>query len=197
MNDPCGPIPAAPETAPVDWAQALAEHHGWLRRVVAARLGEPRAVDDVMQDVALAAVRQQAPLRNPARAAAWLYRLAVRHVLMYRRRAGRGRSFLKRYAGHGGWHPPDHASPLGWLLSDERQKLVQDALKRLPERDAQILMLKHTEGFSAREIADRLGTAVNTIEARLSRARKRLREELRMLVTDHETQAPEPSRDER
>ncbi len=72
----------------LDWGATLAEHERWLRRVVASRLGEPQAVDEVMQDVALAAVAQRSPLHNPARAAVWLYRLAVRHVLIYRRKIG-------------------------------------------------------------------------------------------------------------
>src|SRR6516165_1748469 len=82
----------------VDWGAALAVHQGWLRRVVASRLGEPQAVDEVMQDVTLAAVTQRSPLQNPARVAVWLYRLAVRHVLIYRRKAGRRRSLVDRYA---------------------------------------------------------------------------------------------------
>ena len=49
------------------------------------RLGEPQAIDEVMQDVSLAAVRQQAPLNDPEKVAPWLYRLAVRQTLLYRR----------------------------------------------------------------------------------------------------------------
>ena len=37
----------------------------WLRTVVLARLGEPQAVDEVMQEVALAAVEQRSPLSDP------------------------------------------------------------------------------------------------------------------------------------
>ena len=40
-------------------------------------LGEPQAVDEVMQEVSLAAVRQKAPINDPSKVAAWLYRLAV------------------------------------------------------------------------------------------------------------------------
>ena len=88
-----------PEMAasPLDWGATLAAHQGWLRRVVASRLQENQAVDEVMQDVALAAVAQHSPLNNPARAAVWLYRLAVRHVLLYRRKTGRQRSLVDRY----------------------------------------------------------------------------------------------------
>jgi DNA-directed RNA polymerase specialized sigma24 family protein len=43
----------------IDWSAKLAEHDRWLRTMVLARLGERQAVDDVMQEVALAAVAQR------------------------------------------------------------------------------------------------------------------------------------------
>ena len=82
--------------------------------------------------------------------------------------------------------PSGPGSPLLWLVKDERQKLVQQALGRLPPRDAELLVLKYAEGFSARELAERLGVTVPTIEARLHRARGRLRTELAALSDDFE-----------
>src|SRR5215467_10568541 len=138
MSEPSGMPTTEPEAASaLDWGATLAVHDRWLRRVVASRLGEPQAVDEVMQDVALAAIAQHAPLHNPARVAVWLYRLAVRHVLIYRRKTGRRRGLVDRYAARTELNPLDPApSPLAWLVRDERQQLVQDALRRLPPRDA-------------------------------------------------------------
>ena len=68
---------------------ALSEHSHWLRTVIRHRVGEPQAVDDVMQEVAVAVFRQRAPIRDPQRVAPWLYRIALRQSLMYRRQAGR------------------------------------------------------------------------------------------------------------
>jgi RNA polymerase sigma-70 factor (ECF subfamily) len=171
----------------LDWGATLAEHERWLRRVVAARLDEPQAVDEVMQEVAMAAVAQRSPLLNPARAAVWLYRLAVRHVLIYRRKIGRQRSLVGRYAARKTASETDESpSPLAWLVNDERQRLVHAALERLPRRDAELLILKYAEGFSARELAERLGAAIPTIEARLHRARHRLRAELALRAAEFE-----------
>jgi RNA polymerase sigma-70 factor, ECF subfamily len=170
-----------------DWGSTLAVHERWLRRVVASRLGEPQAVEEVMQDVALAALAQRSPLRDPARAAVWLYRLAVRHVLIYRRKSGRRRGLIDRYAERRRTADLDGTgSPLAWLVRDERQKLVQEALLQLPPRDAELLVLKYAEGFSARELAERLGVTIPTIETRLHRARGRLRAELTRLSADFE-----------
>jgi RNA polymerase sigma-70 factor (ECF subfamily) len=182
-------LPRSDSGAPgaLDWGATLSAHEGWLRRVVASRLDEPQAIDEVMQDVALAAVTQSSPLRNPARATVWLYRLAVRHVLLYRRKTGRARSLVDRYAARNAGSEHDNSpSPLGYLVRDERQQLVQQALKRLPPRDAELLILKHAEGYCARELADRLGVAVATVETRLHRARRRLRSELAGLAAEFE-----------
>ena len=73
-----------------------------------------------MQEVALAAVRQQAPLADPTKVGPWLYRLAVRQTLLYRRGAGRRRKLTDRYANR--FRPTEtdeHAcDPLDWLLAD-------------------------------------------------------------------------------
>jgi RNA polymerase sigma factor (sigma-70 family) len=177
----------ASAASPPDWGSTLAVHERWLRRVVASRLGEPQAVEEVMQDVAVAALAQRSPLRDPTRAAVWLYRLAVRHVLIYRRKSGRRRGLIDRYAARQDTiKPVASTSPLAWLLRDERQKLVQEALGKLSPRDAELLVLKYAEGFSARELAERLGATIPTIEARLHRARGRLRAELAALSADFE-----------
>ena len=173
---------AAEETA-IDWQALLAEHERWLRTIVYARLGEPFAVDEVMQEIALAAVRQAAPLEDPSKAAPWLYRLAVRQCLLYRRKCGRRRKLTERYADQfrpdeRDRHSPD---PLAWLLAQERRKLVRVALERLPSRDAEILLLKYTENWSYGRIAEHLGTSHSAVEARLHRARARMRAELAAL----------------
>jgi RNA polymerase sigma factor (sigma-70 family) len=176
------PTPEPDGASALDWGSTFTEHDRWLRRVVASRLGEPQAVDEVMQEVALAAVAQRSRLNNPARVGVWLYRLAVRHVLLYRRKTGRQRSLVDRYKARRRPSEIDRApSPLGWLVNDERRQIIEDALRQLPPRDAELLVLKYAEGFSARDLAERLGVTVATIETRLHRARGRLRAELAQL----------------
>jgi RNA polymerase sigma factor (sigma-70 family) len=164
----------------IDWQGALLEHGHWLRNVVAARLGEPQAIDEVMQEVSLAAVRQKAPIDDPQKVAPWLYRLAVRQTLLYRRKQGPRGKKKGRYADR--FQPTEadnrQADPLGWLLAEERGRLVRAAMSRLPPRDAEILMLKYNEDWSYHAIADHLGVSHSAVETRLHRARQRLRDEL-------------------
>ncbi|HEU5119096.1 MAG TPA: RNA polymerase sigma factor [Isosphaeraceae bacterium] len=163
---------------PVDWSVALETHGRWLRLSVMARLQEPQAVEDVMQDVALAAIAQRSPLVDPSRLAPWLHRLAVRQVLLYRRRMGRRRRLDERQAVRSGVSIDSDHDPLSWLLEAERSGFVRESLARLAARDAEVLLMKYAEDLSARQIAERLGVNTSVIDGRLQRARKHLRSEL-------------------
>lgn len=177
--------PSEPEANSIDWSAALALHARWLRTVVIARVGDPWAVDDVMQEVAVAAVKNGHQLRDAGSCGPWLYRLAVVTALQYRRRHGRGRKLIERFAERVPPTDADHREldPLDWLLADEQQALVRKALARLPRPDAEILLLKYTEDWTYKELAEHLGLSASAVEARLHRARKKMRHALAEL--DH------------
>ena len=170
-------------TPPIDWPRELAQHERWLRTVLAARLGERQAVDDCMQEVSLAAVRQRSPLVDVSRVAPWLYRLAVTQALLYRRKQGRRRKLVDRHAERVRPGEADSRTldPLEWLLADERREMIRRAIARLGKRDAEILLLKYTEDWSYHQLAEHLGISHSAVEARLHRARRRLRQELAAL----------------
>lgn len=168
----------------IDWAVALAMHQDWLRSVVGALVGERQATDDVMQEVAVAAVEQRSPIADPAKVAPWLYRLAVIHSMRYRRRRSRQRRHDGLAATNGGQarrcsdgEPPDE-----WLLRKERHDLVRTALERLSPREAEILRLKYFENWTYQQMAERMGIGEKALDARLHRARARLRHELTQLM---------------
>ncbi len=166
--------------APLNWSEALARHGRWLRTVVAARLGERQAVDEVLQEVSLAALATTTPV-DSAVVAGWLYRLAIHKTLMWRRTAGRRHKLNGRYAErvrHAAGDSAGGSDPLDWLLLDERTTLIRQALDRLPPRDAEILLLKYTENWSCRDLAAHLGQTEVAIESRLHRARQKLRQAL-------------------
>lgn len=167
----------------IDWQSVLAEHQRWLWTIIYARLGEPQAVEEVLQEVALAAIKQSAPIEDDNKIAPWLYRVAIRQSLLYRRKMGRLRKLRQNYAEREQPTVADRnqPNPLDWLLADERQMLVRQAVGRLKEKDREILLLKYTENWNYHQIAEHLGVSHSAVEARLHRARARLRQELKSL----------------
>ncbi len=159
------------------------ENESWLRTVVRSRITEAEAVEDIMQNIALALVRQREILPDIKRMGAWLYQVAVRQVLMYRRTRGRRRKFEDRLLQSRAVDITSNESvnPVEHVLAAEKQDLVRTAMQKLDELDRQILMLKYSEGWSYRQLSEHMGVKDDTVEYRLMKARKKLRK----LLTAH------------
>ena len=152
------------------------ENESWLRTVVRSRVGEVDAVDDIMQNIAMALVKQKDSLSEINRLSAWLYQVAVKQVLMYRRTRGRRRNFedrLFRQSSPAATTEP--VCPVERVLVAEQQEQVRNAVEKLDELDRQILMLKYSEGWTYRQLSEHLGVKEDTIEYRLMKSRKQLR----------------------
>lgn len=170
--DSCMTLPGKP-----DWSSELARHGRWVRAVLLARSRDRLAVEELFQEVALAAVRSNGQPLPTDRIAPWLYRIAVRQALLHRRKLGRSRRLRLRYEQNGSSELDSH-DPLQWLLASERSRLIRQALDCLPARDSEILLLKYTEDWSCRDIAAHLGLSERAVDSRLHRARGKLRGEL-------------------
>ena len=179
---------------PADPHEALRLHGSWLRAVAIARLRGLEGADDVMQDVAMAAIRNWETLRTAANAKPWLYRLTVRAALMHRRTLGRARKRIKEaidtYTAKYGVSEAARVGvladsdapgtrggdPLGSILAVERHSHLRMAIAKLPVKDMEMLLLKHVDDCSYQEIAQRLGVTAGVVQMRLFRARQKLRE---------------------
>lgn len=124
----------------------------------------PADADDLVADVLLTAWRRLDDV--PSDALPWLYGVARRSMANQRRSAGRRHRLLLRIAAD---RPADATPPdLTHIL---------EVLGRLRPDDQEILRLAAWEDLSAAEIAVALECTPNAAALRLSRARKRLRDE--------------------
>jgi RNA polymerase sigma-70 factor (ECF subfamily) len=71
--------------------------------------------------------------------------------------------------------PVSDAGPGARLLRREAQERVRDALRRLRERDRELLTLRYLEQLSTRELAAVLGVSEGAVKVRHLRALERLR----------------------
>jgi len=128
----------------------FSHHRSWLRTVISSRLDGREDIEDVLQEVAAAATGSPAP-PEASRWPSWLYRIAVRQILLFQRRVGRRRRREEAYA-RLVWAKESAEdvglayNPLRLLLAAERIDLIRKAVGRLPWRDAEVILLKYTEG---------------------------------------------------
>lgn len=163
-------------------AQAMTEliqrHGRWVRGIIFAVIGRADEVDDIAQKVWMRVWNQASDLGDVTRWRSWLYRVARNTATDAIRGRQRRRRLLGRffdYRGRGRRHAPAAEQR---LLADERQQAVLDAVAALPALYREPFVLKHLEDWSYKQIGQALDLPVDTVETRLVRARRLLRERL-------------------
>ncbi len=151
-------------------------HDGWVRQIVYATTGRPGLVDDVAQNVWSGVWQQIATLSEPARWRGWIYRLAKNAAIDAGRQNARERG---RAVGLNGDDPATSASdPARRVAQSEEQQRVLRAIRGLPDHYREPFILRHLQDWSYSEIGEAMGLPVDTVETRLVRARRLLREAL-------------------
>ncbi|MGE3174853.1 MAG: RNA polymerase sigma factor [Planctomycetota bacterium] len=167
--------PAEPRPRAID-DHVLLAHQDRLRRLVHRLLAWPLAggdVEDLVQDVLLAAWRHRGTFRGEASVGTWLCRIAIRRVQRHARWVSLRRGLrpllpTDEVRAEG----PDGATA---TAATEEVSALRGAMTRLRHPDREILVLRYLEGRAIDEVAALLGTSRAAADQRLSRARARLR----------------------
>jgi RNA polymerase sigma-70 factor, ECF subfamily len=142
--------------------------------VALARLGEPADAEDVCQDAFVAALQRIEECRQPDRFGAWLISIVRNRAHDHARaRAVRSAAPLDDAEFASGAPGPQRLAERAELTAD-----LLAALSALPELQREVLMLFDLEGWSHREIAERLGISEGSARVHLHHGRKALRERL-------------------
>ncbi|MEM7231885.1 MAG: RNA polymerase sigma factor [Planctomycetota bacterium] len=157
----------------------------WVRGAVYAVIGNSSAVEDVTQDVWLAVWQRVDRLEHPEAWKSWLFRLARNAAIDFSRRRRTGATALERLRDERSRAVPETSPEENRLDGEEEYARVLRAIEALPEIYRQTFVLKHIEDWSYREIAEALSTPVDTIETRLVRARRLLRQSLKAHASRH------------
>ncbi len=148
----------------------------WVRGVVYAVLGNRDGIDDVCQRI-WAQVWTEAPrLRDIARWRPWLDRMARNAAVD----AGREMTRRRRVAERAPVPARETAGDAGEALVRSEQHLtVLDAIEALPVIYREPFVLRHVWNWSYQRISEVMGLPIDTVETRLVRARRLLREALK------------------
>jgi len=142
-------------------------------------LGWPGEVDDVTQDVFLAAYLGLKKFRCDCSIKSWLFAITINKCRSYRykRKLWLRRRVLRL-------HPKMVPAADKRLVDRETVALISGAIKALPARYREPMVLRYLQELPTAEICQILGVTENALGVRLTRARKRLREELAELIEE-------------
>jgi RNA polymerase sigma-70 factor (ECF subfamily) len=129
--------------------------------------------EESVQDAFVRAYNQLGQCQDPDKFVGWFF-LILRNRCFAERRKSRSQAPIEAAAAV----PAADRSEDG-AESAERRRALQHALLELTPEQREVFVLKHVEGLSYGEIAERLSTSVPSLKMRMHRAYDRLRDQLR------------------
>ncbi|NTV45234.1 MAG: RNA polymerase sigma factor [Chlorobiales bacterium] len=140
-------------------------------------LGSHEDADDVAQNVFVKVYKSLDGFNEDAQFYTWAYRIATNESINYLRSKKVRNTvglddILEEPAGHD--VHPDHA-----MMKNEQSKIIEDAIRTLPEKQQQVFMMRYYDELSYEEIAESLGTSVGGLKANYFHAFKKIEEYLK------------------
>ncbi len=146
-------------------------------------LGSAEESADPAQETFLKAYRALESFREEAQFGSWLLKIANNTCIDKSRSKARRLSVALEDMGE---ERPEFTSraptPEESALRDVTDRLVRDAVRRLPERYRATLVLFHFGGMSIKQISQALGRPENTVKSDLHISREQLRRKLAGVV---------------
>jgi RNA polymerase sigma-70 factor (ECF subfamily) len=158
--------------------EIVAVHQPRVAHLVDRLLGVPEDVDDVVQEVFLAVLRNLDRFRGQCRFSTWLTTIALNKCRSHRRgRLLRLRTWRRLAA-----TMRDRSRGDPRAADMEAHEQVRRAVARLPAKYRETIVLRYFEQLDIAEVAEILRVSRGAVEVRLSRARHRLKEVLSATV---------------
>lgn len=169
------------------FAFLVRRHQDKVRGLCLALLQRPSEADDAAQDVFLKAYRHLGRFRQDAAFSTWIHRIAHNHCLdLLKQRARRAGESLDALLEKGDQvlFFPEKPAP-----AETGEALA--LLGQLSPVHRTVLTLREVQGFSYEEMARVMGSTVDSVKARLRRARRALLEKARHFFADRGVQPVE------
>ena len=136
--------------------------------------------EDLVQETFAKALKGFASFQMGTNFRAWMYRILRNTFLTSRTGLKAAATVPLDSEDNGAELPVENENPESILIRHSDSRLVQSAVDDLPVHFREILLLCEVEEMSYKEIAETLSLPIGTVMSRLSRARKALRDGLRL-----------------
>lgn len=151
------------------FGQLVERHYDFVHAVAWRWSGNTADAEDIAQDVCVRLGSAIRGFRGTSRFRTWLYTLTLNAARDHRRRQTRDCTGMQAYASE------QAVLGAGDSGEDEREQALWTAVRGLPEKQCDAVLLVYAEGMSHAAAADVLGCSESTVSWHVHAARKRLK----------------------
>ena len=153
-------------------------HRRWIAAVLLAHKPKQADVEDLLQEVALAVVQKINQLDDPAALKPWLRMVAINAARATGRKQTRRKGLLRLVRPN----VPEEGEGTSDLTTQasrqrqERARQLGSLIEQLPDSYRECVLLRCARGMTHKQISEVTGLPETTIETRIARGRRMLRE---------------------
>lgn len=186
-SDPAtSPAPETPTPPPPTPEEVFREHLPRVYRLARHLVGNDADAEDVVQDVFVQLMRNLSSFRGESAFTTWLHHVTVNAALALRRKRAVREAHRINEAPDEYLESDSPSTPVRrWseepdkiALNRETQRLIEEAIARMPQTYRDVYVLSDVESVPNAEIARMLGLSLAAVKSRLHRARLLMREAL-------------------
>ncbi len=165
----------------------LSKYKNLVYTIMIKMVRNPQEAEDLTQEAFMKAFNSLASFNEEFAFSTWLMKIATNNCIDFLRKKK-----LRTYSIHEPIQYKDEKveidiadtepSPEKSLLQEERKKVLENAIKELPERYRYVIILRHKEEKSYEEIAEILNLPLGTVKAQIFRAREMLNKKLKQII---------------
>ncbi|MDZ7340785.1 MAG: sigma-70 family RNA polymerase sigma factor [candidate division KSB1 bacterium] len=166
------------------YREILKRYRAPLYHLLYRMVRDKMETEDLVQEAFIKAFAALATFNDEFAFSTWLYKIAINNCIDHLRKK-RLRTFsldkpIDFSDGEVKRELPDATyQPDNTLLSKEKNKLIEEAIEKLPEKYRISIVLRHNEDKSYEEISQILQIPLGTVKARIFRAREMLKKQLK------------------
>jgi RNA polymerase sigma-70 factor, ECF subfamily len=155
------------------YAEILQETSRFLRPYLAKRLSFTNEVDDLLQEILISIHKARHTYDGNRPYKPWAYAIAKFRL----------QDYLRAHYSDQLHHADDLSEMEEYLHEDVTEtaisyESISGEVQKLPEKQATILQLMHQEGYTAKEVAEKIGMKESAVKVAAHRAYKVLRQKL-------------------
>ncbi|HAV22817.1 MAG: hypothetical protein A2X67_01170 [Ignavibacteria bacterium GWA2_55_11] len=159
--------------------QLVTRHQRQAYTVAYGFVGNHQDADDVAQEAFVLVFRKLHTYRGDAEFSTWLHRIVANAALTHVRRRSRHQER------HVTLEHPDAEHLAEELKNDDpdRRRMIERVLHDLPTLQRAVVILRHLQGRSTRQVSETLGCSEGTVKTHLHRGLQTMKKKLEELPT--------------